>query len=693
METLRPLLWTFMRALCATLSFTSQIIKDDKKLEDNSLKFAAQTFLDPEYGKIDMTPAEIFKAWREQDPERMAAMLDYCARDADIPAQLMQRLSYVPIWVEMSRVTFTPLSLVLNGGQQRKVYNLIARFVHGTHALNKADSGWPVSAIEDDDGLDDDGPLDAMEDALKKRRPDYQGATVIEPCVGFYQDSVSTLDFESLYPSIIIHFNLCPSVYVGPSDGGAGPESSSTDALTDAGFIVESHRINHAILEDAETDKYAEFTRDYRFVKNVSGVLPRLLQHLLRARKVAKKAMAAASDEFERSVQNGRQLALKVSCNSVYGFTGTNPKRGLLSCKPVAAVTTLRGRAFIEAAKNYVEKTYACSKVLYGDTGKLAPPEGLLRVFMGPFLARLKVAYVVFMDSHAFSGPTADSIMINWGPTVSIPDAYRLAEQASAAITELLRAGAVEGASKPVLASAASAVTLANEKVYRPYLLIQKKTYAAMKYTIKGGRNTATATLEDFDCEMDMKGVDAVRRDRSKLVKEVSGNILEALLIKGSLEEALNGLKATAMLVATQKAPLEWFVLSKSLKATYASENQPQLQAWKRMQARGDPDVPEIGTRMPFVVTQGPPGKAALKIYEKAEHPDHVRRAKLPYDARYYLENAQDVIERLLAPTGMQARVKQVFEDALAAAEHKASGNRSLLDMFGPGPKKSRMAI
>lgn len=614
-----------------------QIIKDDKKLDDNTLKFAAQTFLDSEYGKLDMTPAEIFKAYRTQEAPAMAAMLDYCARDADIPVLLMDRLSYVPLWVEMSRVTFTGLQQVLNGGQQRKVYNLIARFVHNTHILNKADSEWPMSTVNEDDDHDND-ELGTLEDAMKKRRPDYQGATVIEPISGFYTESISTLDFESLYPSIIIHFNLCPSVYVRPS--------TIELVRTDTQVAIESHKIRHAILVDADKDQYDEFDREYFFVKNVQGVVPRLLQHLLKARKVAKKAMNNAPDEFERNVQNGRQLALKVSCNSVYGFFGVPQKKGLMSCKPVAAVTTLRGRAFIEAAKNYVEAHYTDSKVLYGDT---------------------------------------DSIMINWGPSIDVPKAYQLAEEASAAITELLRSGAVEGASKPLLASAASAVTLANEKVYTPYLLIQKKNYAGFKYLLLGGHKPET--LDDFEGSIDMKGIDAVRRDRSKLVKTLSNAVLDALLVQKSLQAAIGTLKSALADVAQQKAPLDWFVLSKSLKGTYANENAPHVQAWRRMAARGDPDVPEVGTRMPFVIVAAKGAyQHAKALYERSEHPDYVKRAGLHYCAKYYLSNGQDVIERLLGPTGLGDVVKQLFTDAMVVAEHKSSGNMSLMSFM----KRSR---
>jgi hypothetical protein len=274
--------------------------------------------------------------------------------------------------------------------------------------------------------------------------------------------------------------------------------------------------------------------------------------------------------------------------------------------------------------------------------------------------------------------------MINWGPRIDVPRAYQLAEEASAAITELLRTGAVPGASKPLLASAAAAVTLANEKVYTPYLLIQKKNYAAMKYTLKASRKPEEG-LDAFDCEMDMKGIDAVRRDRTKLVKALSADILDAILIKCSLEAAIGALKGTLDRVVRQEAPIEWFVLSKSLKSRYPSENLPHVQAWRRMQARGDNDVPEIGTRMAYVVTipAGPRSTRKLgPLYERTEHPDYVTLAKLSYDSKYYLENAQDVIERLLGPTGEGPRVRGFFAAAIEAAENTAAGttaNRSLL--------------
>jgi DNA polymerase delta subunit 1 len=143
-----------------------QIIKDDKKPESNSLRFAAETFLDASLLKKDLSAQEMFDNFRSQDVSKMTTLLDYCIRDAEIPMKLIQKLSYMSTWIEMSRVTFTSLSQVLNGGQQRKVFNVIARFVHGEYVINKRPSGWPIEADLDDN-------LDLQDfDPMAKRKPD-----------------------------------------------------------------------------------------------------------------------------------------------------------------------------------------------------------------------------------------------------------------------------------------------------------------------------------------------------------------------------------------------------------------------------------------------------------------------------------------------------------------------------------------
>ncbi|XP_030921708.1 DNA polymerase delta catalytic subunit, partial [Geospiza fortis] len=56
---------------------------------------------------------------------------------------------------------------------------------------------------------------------------DFEGATVIEPLKGYYDVPIATLDFSSLYPSIMIAHNLCYTTLLppgGPQKHGLGPE-------------------------------------------------------------------------------------------------------------------------------------------------------------------------------------------------------------------------------------------------------------------------------------------------------------------------------------------------------------------------------------------------------------------------------------------------------------------------------------
>merc|ERR550532_3150230 len=103
------------------------------------------------------------------------------------------------------------------------------------------------------------------------------------------------------------------------------------------------------------------------------GLLPMILEELLSARKRAKKAMAEAEDPLTKSVLNGRQLALKISANSVYGFTGATV--GVLPCLEISSSVTAFGRTMIDDTKRQVEAKFNIKKgyahdaqVIYGDT-------------------------------------------------------------------------------------------------------------------------------------------------------------------------------------------------------------------------------------------------------------------------------------------------------------------------------------
>ena len=142
------------------------------------------------------------------------------------------------------------------------------------------------------------------------------------------------------------------------------------------------------------------------------GILPIILEELLAARKRAKKDMKEASDPLVKDVMNGRQLALKVSANSVYGFTGATV--GMLPCLAISATVTAYGRAMIDATKRAVEERFttangyaADATVVYGDTDSVMVKFGAPDVASAMALAegqRSSGPVAVAWSTHARSG-------------------------------------------------------------------------------------------------------------------------------------------------------------------------------------------------------------------------------------------------------------------------------------------------
>lgn len=71
----------------------------------------------------------------------------------------------------------------------------------------------------------------------------------------------------------------------------------------------------------------------------------------------AKHELAVETDPFKRRVLDGRQLALKISANSVYGFTGAQV--GKLPCLEISGSVTGFGRQMIEDTKRFVEVKFS----------------------------------------------------------------------------------------------------------------------------------------------------------------------------------------------------------------------------------------------------------------------------------------------------------------------------------------------
>lgn len=525
-----------------------QLITREYKLRSYSLNSVSAEFLGQQKEDVHYSIITDLQNGDEQSRRRLAV---YCLKDALLPLRLMDKLLSLTNYIEMARVTGIPLGWLVSRGHMIKVVSLLHRKSHAVNLLIpdlKRQGGFGGG------GGDGGGPQ-------------YEGATVIEPMKGYYQDPIATLDFASLYPSIIMAHNLCYSTLVRPE---------------------HLSRMNPEQVAKSPSGAY--------FVKKEvkCGILTEMLEELLSARRQAKKELKAEKDPFKKSVLNGRQLALKISANAVYGFTGAQV--GKLPCMEISASTTAYGRQMIESTKEEVEKRYKGSTVIYGDT---------------------------------------DSVMIKFGSGKSLEECMKLGEQAADAISEIFP--------KPV--------KLEFEKCYYPYLLISKKRYAGLTWT-----NT-----EKYD-KMDCKGIEAVRRDNCRLVANVISSVLELLLKKKDLKQAIAMVKNTISELLQNKMDVSLLVVSKALTKSDYENKQAHVELAKKLRKRDAGTAPSLGDRVPYVIIKGAKNEPA---YSRAEDPLYVLEHNIPIDNMYYLENMlRKPLERIFEPV-MPGSVNTLF-----AGEH-----------------------
>ncbi|MEM2247119.1 MAG: DNA-directed DNA polymerase [Thermoproteota archaeon] len=168
----------------------------------------------------------------------------------------------------------------------------------------------------------------------------YAGGLVLQPKKGVYEN-VSILDFSSMYPNIMLKYNISPDTYV-PSEESCencfiSPESG--------------HR----------------FRRDYE------GVYTRMLQKLLNARKEIREKLKSVEEEsIEYRILDARQKVLKVLANTLYGYAGWIGARWYL--REVAESVAEWGRYTIRKAMEKAEQLGL--KIIYGDTDSIFVIDG-----------------------------------------------------------------------------------------------------------------------------------------------------------------------------------------------------------------------------------------------------------------------------------------------------------------------------
>jgi DNA polymerase elongation subunit (family B) len=287
-----------------------------------------------------MTAKDIFKAYKEgvlNSSKEGQDLLAVCGNYCIVDSILVQRLfEHCDIWIEtseMSKICNVPVEYLYLKGQQIRIFSKIYKYCY--------DNNITVEQNIVTDGSDD-----------------YMGATVLKPVSGIY-NNVVPFDFSSLYPSLIIAYNIDYNTFV--------PEGNPMIPDEKCNVIEWSQHTHctHDLIHIPNSKEYKCEENRYRFLKEPKGVLPTIIQDLLDSRANIRKNMKDVSDINFKTILDKRQTAYKVVANSMYGSMGVS--KGYLPFKIGAMCVTAMGRKHLIQAVNVLENEYG-SKNIYSDT-------------------------------------------------------------------------------------------------------------------------------------------------------------------------------------------------------------------------------------------------------------------------------------------------------------------------------------
>ena len=298
----------------------------------------------------------------------------------------------------------------------------------------------------------------------------YAGGLVLSPAPGMHEQ-IAVIDFRSMYPNIMISFNVSPET------------------------LVKAH---------ARPDKEVNTSPDgrHQFVKEPQGFLPFALQGLIAERKKTEASASEVKSEPELRVLQARDKAVKVVSNAVYGYTGWPGARWY--CMEVAESTTAWGRSLISRATEMA--AHLGLDIIYGDTDSLfvsydkRKTSNLLHSIdreLG-FQARVEKVYsaVVFTEAKKrYAGLTVHGEIDIVGLEVVRSDWSGVARRAQRAILSDLLTGKGRDAARSTLDGIVSSVRSGNVPLSE-FVLWKTISRPLSEYTVRAPHVEAARALE-----------------------------------------------------------------------------------------------------------------------------------------------------------------------------------------------------
>jgi DNA polymerase elongation subunit (family B) len=515
----------------------------------------------------------------------------YCIQDCNLVHYLFNKSDILTGFIEMAKICSVPINFLVMRGQGIKLTSYIAK---------KCREKRTLMPVIEKGGLDEG----------------YEGAIVLEPKCDLYLDNpVACNDYASLYPSSMISENLSHDSKVWTREYDlAGNLVEEWGEKDEAGNYIYDNLPGYEYV-DVNYDTYRyhrkhpkaaaekikcgyKMCRFAQPVKNESGdgeaIMPSILKELLKARKDTRKLIPLQTDEFMKNVLDQRQLGYKVTANSLYGQCGA--KTSTFYEKDIAACTTATGRKLLTYGKRIIEECYGNNICDTTNHGKV----------------KTRAEYIYGdTDSvfYTFNLEELDGTLIRGKKALEIT--IELAQQIGDISAKFLK----------------SPHDFEYEKTFMPFCLLSKKRYVGMLYE------------HDINkCKRKEMGIVLKRRDNAPIVKDIYGGIIDILMKKQNIQEAIDFLKNCLQNIVEEKYPMEKLIITKSLRSGYKN---PQSIAHKvlsdRITARDPGNKPSSGDRIPFVyiVTND---KKALQG-DKIETPTFIKENGLKIDYSFYITN------------------------------------------------------
>ncbi|XP_014446526.1 DNA polymerase zeta catalytic subunit isoform X2 [Tupaia chinensis] len=257
--------------------------------------------------------------------------------------QMLEQLDLIGKTSEMARLFGIQFLHVLTRGSQYRVESMMLRIAK------------PMNYI----------PVTPSVQQRSQMRAPQCVPLIMEPESRFYSNSVLVLDFQSLYPSIVIAYNYCFSTCLGHVE--------NLGKYDEFKFGCTSLRVPPDLLYQIRHDVTVS-PNGVAFVKPSvrKGVLPRMLEEILKTRFMVKQSMKAYKQDRALSrMLNARQLGLKLIANVTFGYTSANFS-GRMPCIEVGDSIVHKARETLERAIKLVNDTKKWgARVVYGDTDSM----------------------------------------------------------------------------------------------------------------------------------------------------------------------------------------------------------------------------------------------------------------------------------------------------------------------------------